>query len=275
MNLQNLKYFTDSARMKSMTKAADLNHLSRPAISQAIQKLEQELGVGLLVHKRRSFELTQAGLTLLNRSESLFNHVEATAAAVRTNGPLVGEFRIGASRTLANFSLHSSIAKMRDEFPQVNFKIFLRNSQDLIQKLENRELDVAFFIGDEALSGFKQVVVGRGNYCLVKPKKAKSENITYAITERRPETERLKVVFERHFSTELPIFAEIPSWDAIWSWINNGVCGGLIPDFLMQNADAKDLSIVFEKVFPYEVKVMFHKTKIDHPLFKMFVESLR
>lgn len=276
MNIQNLKYFTDAARFKSMTKAADLNHLSRPAVSQAIQKLEQELGIDLLVHKRRSFELTQAGLTLLKRSESLFIHIEDTAAAVRTiNGPLSGEFRIGAARTLANFSLHTAIAKMRTEFPEVDFKIFLQSSQDLIEKLQSRELDVAFFIGDEALNGFKQTVIGRGSFCLVKPKKGKAENTAYAITERRPETERLKVLFERHFSTQLPIFAEIPSWDAIWSWINQGVCGGLVPDFMVKNADSKDLLVVFEKVFPYEIKVMFPKSKSRGAIIEMFIDSLK
>jgi DNA-binding transcriptional LysR family regulator len=276
MNIQNLKYFIDSARFKSMTKAADLNHLSRPAVSQAIQKLEQELGVKLLVHKRRSFELTQAGLTLLKRSEALFAHIEDTKAAVKDEaGPLIGEYRIGSARTLANFALHASVAKMRSKFPQVDFKIELLNSQSLIEKLENRELDAAFFVGDETLSGFKQIVVGRGSFCLVKPKRMKTEDVAFAITERRPETERLKVLFERHFNSPLPVFAEIPSWDAIWAWANKGVCGGLVPDFLIEHSNSKELSIVFEKVFPYEIKAMFPRNKSTHPIVSTFIQSLK
>ena len=274
MNVQNLKYFADAARLGSMKKSADINHLSRPAISQAIKKLEEEIGVELLVHKRRTFELTQAGLQLFKKSEPLFNLIDETIAHVKS-GPIVGEFRIGSARTLANFALHKAIAKMQNEFPGVEFKVILENSETLVNRLENREVDVAFFLGDESRNNLKQVVVSRGSYCLVRPKKSKASAISYAITERRPETERLKVLFEREFGSELPVFAQIPSWDAIWSWIHSGECGGLVPDFLLTSNARKDLAVVFEKVFPYEMKVMFHKSKATAPLTAAFVRTLK
>lgn len=275
MNIQNLKYFTDAARLRSITKSADLNNISRPAVSQAIQKLEQELGVKLLVHKRRSFELTQAGLTLLKKSDALFSKIEETAAAVKANVPVAGEFRIGSARTLATFSLYKAISKLKADFPEINIKVNLQKSEHLIEMLENRELDVALFIGDEVLNGFKQIVVGRGHFCLVRPRHTKTEDISFAISEKRPETERLKILFERHFSKELPVFAEIPSWDSIWEWICQGECGGLIPDFLLRNVETSQLAIVFEKVFPYEMKVIFSKTKSNHTLISTFVNSLK
>lgn len=44
LNLSALKYFLDTVETKSLTKAADLNHVSRPAISQAILRLEDWVG---------------------------------------------------------------------------------------------------------------------------------------------------------------------------------------------------------------------------------------
>jgi DNA-binding transcriptional LysR family regulator len=277
MNLYNLKYFLDSARMGSMTKAAEFNHLSRPAISHAIRNLEQELSLKLLVHKRRSFELTQAGITLLKKSDAIFVEIENLKSALKSsNEHVMGDFRIGSARTLASFTLQNTLKKMRKKHPHVDFKISLEQSEVLIKKLAQREIDIAFFIGDENLNGFKQKVIARGNYCLMRPKTLSATNTSYALTEKRSETERVKILFEREYSLPLPIFAEIPSWDVIWTWMNQGVSGGLVPDFLLKAKpqDAKNLSIVFPKVFPYEIKVMFPQSKANNPLIKTFLESI-
>jgi DNA-binding transcriptional LysR family regulator len=171
MNLSNLKCFADAARLKSMTKAAELNHLSRPAISYAIQSLEDELGVALLNHRRRAFELTQAGQLLVSQAEALLDHAEQVRATLKQkDGPLVGEFRIGAARTLATFWLQDALASLKRHFPLVQFHVTLDTSQTLIEKLSNREIDAAFFIGDETLSQAKQVIISRGSFVLVRPK---------------------------------------------------------------------------------------------------------
>lgn len=276
INLYGLKYFVDAARLGSMTKAAEFNNVTRPAISLAIQKLEDEIGTQLIIHKRRTFELTQKGIALLKKSEPLFSHVEELTNDIRSSkGTVAGDFRIGSSRTVASFNLPGVMTKLRDNYPSVDFKIQLASSTVLIQKLENREIDLGFFIGDEALSDFKSVVVSKGHYCLIKPKGSKEDEIQYAITERRPETERLKVLFERQYSKSLPVFSEIQSWDVIWSWVNRGVCGGLVPDFLFASkAFTKNISVMLPKVMPYEIKAMFPKNKAQNPIIKSFLESL-
>lgn len=277
INLYHLKYFVDAARLGSMTKAAEINHLTRPAISLAIQKLEEEIGAQLVIHKRRSFKLTSKGMALLKKSEPLFFQVEEIQNDLRSSkGTMAGEFRIGSTRTLASFNLPPAMTKLKDLYPSMDFKIHLGGSPVIIQKLENREIDLGFFITDESLSDFKSVVVSRGNYCLIKPKGSNEMDIQYAISERRPETERLKILFERHYGKNLPVFSEIHSWDVIWSWVNRGVCGGLVPDFLFSSKreSLKNFSVVLPKVFPYEIRAMFPKNKANHPIIKSFLESL-
>jgi DNA-binding transcriptional LysR family regulator len=177
---------------------------------------------------------------------------------------------------LATFKLQDAIADLQKKFPEVCFKIVLANSEDIAGKLESREIDLAFFLGDDTVNGCKQIVIRRGYYCLIKPKKVQGD-LRFAMTERRPETERARVLYEREHAEPLPLFAEIPSWDAIWTWAKAGVCGGLVPDFLI-NADSegtKEIKILFPKVFPYEVKVMYPKTKSHDPLIADFIERVR
>jgi DNA-binding transcriptional LysR family regulator len=259
-----------------MAKAAELNHVTRPAISLAIQKLEDEMGAQLVVHKQRSFELTSKGIILLKKSEPLFTQVEELRNDLRSSKEIVaGDFRIGATRTLASFSLPQVMKKLKHLYPSVDYTIHLGGSPILVEKLEKKEIDLAYLIGDESHSDYKNVTVSRGHYCLIKPKEAGENEIEYAITERRPETERLKVLFERQFNKDLPIFSSIHSWDVIWSWVNKGVCGGLVPDFLLTSKTGiKNYSVVMPKVFPYEIKAMFPKSKINHPVIKSFLETI-
>ena len=279
MNLYNLKIFADTARLGSMTKASELNTLSRPAVSQAIKKLESEIGVELLVHRRRFVELTHAGRTLLMKSEALFSEVENIALLLRQGkGPLIRDFKIGSSRTLATFNLTRVLEQLGDEYPHVSMQVQMANSNALVRKLESREIDIAFFIGDDSVEGSKQSVIGRGHFALVKPKAAKHELVKYAITEKRPETDRLRTLFERSQGRSLPVFAEIHSWDAIWHAVNEGICGGLIPDFLFASKPAANNSaytVILPKVFPYEIKAVYLATKANDPVIKSFLTSLK
>ncbi|MBK7962908.1 MAG: hypothetical protein IPK04_17965 [Bdellovibrionales bacterium] len=154
--------------------------------------------------------------------------------------------------------------------------MLLANSEVLVEKLDQREIDFAYFIGDDSLSAFKNVVVKRGSFCLLKPKKLDASKIEYAITERRPETERLRVIFERNFSMGLPVFSEIQSWDAIWTWVNEGVCGGLVPDFMLESKpkNLRNFEVILPKVFPYEIKALFPKGKTNSPVTKEFLDLL-
>lgn len=279
MNLYNLKIFADTARLGSMTKAAELNRLSRPAVSQAIKKLELELDVELLIHQRRFVDLTAAGRLLLKKSADLLAETERIVLMLRQGkGPLTGNFKIGSSRTLATFNLSTILQRIVGEYPEIAIQVIMANSGALIEKLENREIDLAFMLGDDALEGSKQTVVARGHFVLVSPKSRKEENLKYALTERRPETERVKVIYERMHHRPLPVFAEIHSWDAIWHAVNSGICGGLVPDFLFTTKSGKgrtNYSVVIPKVFPYEIKAVHLASKVNDPLVISFLKNAK
>lgn len=61
MDIQDLQYFLTVCDYRSITKAAEVLHISQPALSRRIQYLEDECGVKLFIRGRRFVELTQAG----------------------------------------------------------------------------------------------------------------------------------------------------------------------------------------------------------------------
>jgi DNA-binding transcriptional LysR family regulator len=77
LNLVHLKYFYDAARTRSISKSAEINHVSQSAVSQGIAKLEQTIGISLIVHCPRLFQLTPKGLMLYKHSSAIFNQLES------------------------------------------------------------------------------------------------------------------------------------------------------------------------------------------------------
>ena len=78
MDIRVLKYFLETARGSSMTRAADKLCVSQPTMSKQLKDLENELGVKLFTRSNYSIKLTEAGMILKDRAEDIVNLVEKT-----------------------------------------------------------------------------------------------------------------------------------------------------------------------------------------------------
>lgn len=76
MLLKQLQYFVTAIDEKNFTEAAEKHYISQSAVSQAIQALERDLGVKLLVRRNRTFYPTPAGEYLYRRSKKLLGELE-------------------------------------------------------------------------------------------------------------------------------------------------------------------------------------------------------
>lgn len=86
-NLRHLRAFLEVARHQSISAASDYVHLSQPAITQAIAKLEETLGVPLFERRTEGMFATEVGLLFQIRAERMFEHLRFGAReAVRLGG---------------------------------------------------------------------------------------------------------------------------------------------------------------------------------------------
>jgi LysR family nitrogen assimilation transcriptional regulator len=98
MDLRALRYFVYVAEARSFSKAAVQLGVAQPALSRQIRKLEDELGIALILRTRRQLELTDAGLLLLERAHSMIRQLAQTADDVRAQGSRVaGTITLGVS----------------------------------------------------------------------------------------------------------------------------------------------------------------------------------
>lgn len=122
--LDELRCFLLIVEHRSFTAAARPAHLSQPALSAAIQRLEEQLGARLLHRGRRGAEPSAAGRALLPAARAALAAVEDGRRAVAELAGLDrGEVRIGAGATVCTYLLPAALASFRRRHPGVRFRV--------------------------------------------------------------------------------------------------------------------------------------------------------
>lgn len=147
MHIEYLRLFHEIASMRSISKVANYSHISQPALSQQIQRLEDSLGFKLLERSNKGVELTEAGKIVEKYSKNLIrsydNMVEDLNAINKSNSTI----RIEACPTMATYALPCTLYNIKEEYPQYNYNLTSNLSDDVEQNIINDICDVGFIQG--------------------------------------------------------------------------------------------------------------------------------
>ncbi len=106
MELAQLRYFREVARLGSMTAAARALGVSQPTLSVAMRQLEEELGASLMQRHRGGVSLTAAGTELQQHADEIFALLDHAAASIAgLERDLVGQFVLGCHESLGAYFL--------------------------------------------------------------------------------------------------------------------------------------------------------------------------
>jgi len=143
LSAEQLNAFRTVAEEKSFTKAAEKLFRTQPAISQAIQSLEGELGEQLFFRHGRTSVLTQAGNILLEHVEEAFDALERGRHRIDALKELKeGELTITTSDTTAYYILPEALKMFRDKHPGVDVRIHCKPSPVSAEHVLTRESDI-------------------------------------------------------------------------------------------------------------------------------------
>ena len=146
VDLELYRVFYTVAKHKHMTKASEELHISQPAISQSIKKLEDQLGGTLFLRSNKGMELTEEGkmfyeyvkgaLELINNAENEFTSFKDLSK---------GEVKIGCSTTLTKLVLVNALKDYHLDYPNININITNDLTSNLINDLKLGKLDFVIF----------------------------------------------------------------------------------------------------------------------------------
>jgi LysR family transcriptional regulator, transcriptional activator of the cysJI operon len=148
-----LRVFRAVADEMSFRKAAEVLHLSQPAVSQHIHALEEEAGVQLFDRARgeghgSQISLTEAGRVLLGYANTAAETmVEARRALAALNHEVVGELRLGASTTVAQYVLPRILGAFLRQYPQVKLSLVSGNTERIVEAVAEKKVALGIIEG--------------------------------------------------------------------------------------------------------------------------------
>jgi DNA-binding transcriptional LysR family regulator len=144
VELSQIRYFLTLSRELNFTRAAELCHVSQPALTRAIKNLEDELGGELFRRERGNTHLTDLGRMVKPHLEQVLAATEAVkeeAESFRsgTKAPL----KLGVMCTISPYLIVSFLRSLRDKLPAVEPQLLELPGRELLEAMMRGEMDVA------------------------------------------------------------------------------------------------------------------------------------
>ena len=142
MEIRQLKYFVEVARLKSFSLASKTLFITQSTISQQISKLEEELGVELLTRDTRHVALSDYGEQFYPCAVQVLEDARAGADRIQDVKDLhVGTLSVGSTYAFSPL-LKQTVLDFYRKYPNIKLNIIISTKEELMQKLLDHELDV-------------------------------------------------------------------------------------------------------------------------------------
>lgn len=154
-NLSSYYIFNSVAEAGNISRAARQLYISQPAVSKAIQALEENLGITLFIRNSRGVRLTDEGKLLYEHTKGAFDTLRHGEESIRKIHELgIGHLRIGASTTLCRYLLLPYLNGFVQENPHIKITIENQSSSHTLKQLESNQLDIGLVAKPAASDSF-------------------------------------------------------------------------------------------------------------------------
>jgi LysR family cyn operon transcriptional activator len=147
--LRPLRYVLTLAEVKNFTRAAEMLHVSQPALSQQIRQIERELGSAIFDRGGRVVSLTEFGRVYIDHAQKALEHLEAGRRAVHDVRDLAGGLlRLAYTPTFAEYLIAPALQHFQNAYPSIAIDASERPHEDIEIGLERGELDLGIGFTD-------------------------------------------------------------------------------------------------------------------------------
>ena len=144
-DLNLLRIFYQVAKTGQISKAADILHVSQPAISQHIKTLEEQAGFKFFSRSKKGVKLTNEAQEIFAYCKSIFTQVESINHILQNITSLdTGTLRIGASDTICKYYLIDKLKNFEQLYPNIRYRVTNCTTNESLTLLKNNDVDIAF-----------------------------------------------------------------------------------------------------------------------------------
>jgi DNA-binding transcriptional LysR family regulator len=286
MDINQLEVLSVVAREKSFSRAAEVLNRTQPAVSQAIRRLEQEVGEKLFDRSSKDGTLTLAGEILVDYAKQMLNLRQTAHDAIKEMRDLQhGKVTVSANEHTV-FYLLPVIEEFRRQHPQIKIEVRRGVASRMPKEIMAREVElgvISFKPTDNSVVSLS--VLSDELALIVSPEHHLAGKTSVSIKElgeekfiahNAPSPYRQKVIesFEKH-NTKLNISIELPSLEAIKRLVEKGVGVALVPKLTAQNeiADKRLVALsVKEMKLERKLNIIYRRNSVLSHAAKVFLK---
>ena len=147
MEIRVLRYFLTVVREESITKAADVLHITQPTLSRQLSQMEDDIGVKLFHRGTRKITLTNEGMLLRRRAEEILQLVDNTEKElVEQEEQIEGKITIGCGELASVQILSELIGNFNKKHPGVSYDIFTATADLVKEQMDKGLIDIGLLL---------------------------------------------------------------------------------------------------------------------------------
>ena len=250
--LRQLRAFCHTARLESITRAAEHLSSSQPSVSQQVRSLERELAVALFDRRGPKLSLTAAGEKLYRRAlptVMAMDRLPDTFADLHW-GNEAGDLTLACGQSTAAFVLPEYLRRLRAKHPGIRVRLRCGGGRQRTAWLRAFEVDVAFGAMDVAPDDleFRPVPSASGRHTLITPedhplagrKAVEMSDLAPWPAVLPPPGYRARTMMDMHtrlHGVQLRVAVEIGGWNLVKRYVEAGAGISVVPDQCLAEGD--------------------------------------
>ncbi len=283
VSFRHLEIFVTVAKFKSINKAAEELYLSQSAVSMALSECEKRMGVPLFDRANKKFYLNNYGEKLFYKAQNIIAMANELKNIAKKGG-LSGNLYVGATQTIGNYVAPYIVANFKKDFPDVKIYLFVENTEQILRKLYNFEIDMAFVEGIvessqvDAIPWMRDeiIVFSSPNYPIAQKDKITIDDLKKEKWILREKGSGTREIFQRKVIAkikELDIYLEIGHTEAIKKMVELGIGIGCLSELTVKREIEKGLLVKLNAPFKVvrDFKIVIHKKKFRTSLLERFI----
>ena len=207
MEIRVLRYFLTVVREESITKAAEVLHITQPTLSRQLAQMEEEVGVKLFDRGTRKISLTDEGMLLRRRAEEIIDLSDKTVRELLTREEQVeGVVSIGGGELGAMEQVVELCGTFQRKYPRVRFDIYTATADVVKERVERGNLDIGILLEPIDIEKFEYIrFAGREQWVVLM---RKNDPLAQFDTIHAEQLESLPLILPRR----LNVRSELANW---------------------------------------------------------------
>ncbi|MBT2291257.1 LysR family transcriptional regulator [Paenibacillus albidus] len=275
MDIRQLQYFVQVARLGSFSEAARSLYITQPTISKMIHNLEVELGADLFYREGKSIRLTDAGETLLAKAQNIVESFGSLSSELDSLRQLKqGHIRIGLPPMVGANFFPAVIGQFHKKYPQVTIRLHEDGAKKVENDVETGLLDIGVVVLPVQAAKFHCFTFVQEKLELLVPSGHPLAG------EREVALDRLAaeefVLFREDFALHDRIITECvkagfqpkvvyesSQWDLISGMVAAGLGIALLPETICRDMDRSRITVIplAEPYIPWELGMIWRRDR--------------